>query len=196
MLIEADIYASYEDQIGNASASQLKELDGEVERLRGWGDRWSRDVKIPAHIKFGLPRLFEHKGEVVEVPVEMVYWPLEQANQHMLKYVDIRMVEAFKTVKRMGFSRPSAVLYGRLFTYLHSDKVGREYEGKLQDWGGPQLMLRRIHTTTRVAYRYEKFEKYGDRTKHKGNGDIERIYGRRQWRDELIRRGVIPRPKN
>lgn len=191
MLIEKIIYDSYKEQMGAASARQIEALEEEAQALQKWGERWSPEVKDPGHTWIDIPRFVEHNGDIVEIFLPMCIWPLEMANKHMLGYTDIRVVESFRKVKRIGFQKPSTAVYGYLFEKMHAPDMDELYAGRTQEWSGVQLILRRFHTTARVAYRYDRHEEFGKRIKVMKDGSTDIIYGRAQWREELVRRGII-----
>lgn len=192
MLVERDIQTSYEEQIAAATKDQLVLLLAEVESLRLWGERWGRDTyDAPMETK-DVPLLVESNGEIAEVVFPRAVWDLESANRVAIKHLDDRIVNAYIGMKKAGFQRPSSLLYGHMFKRLYNPK-GLEVEPTEYDvvqWRGMILVYKRLHSTCRILFRIEN-EKYCRRTIYKEDGSTEIVYGKAQWRRELVARKVI-----
>lgn len=193
MFLDNIIFKSYEDQMEKATAAMKKGLNSQVEDLRVWGERWSGDMTVPAREYMKVPVMYELGGEVTEVYEEKLWWPLQAANKNLLKHVDNRLLESFREIKRIGFKRSSSVLYGRMFVHVHSDKMEKQYYDRITEWAGVTLVLRRIRSTARVAYRYEQPDTLGRRVIEDKDGNVTIRFGKAQWRRELVQRGVIPK---
>jgi len=190
MILTKHIFDAYPELIKDASEPQLEELDAEVKSLVQWGERWSDEIEDPGYRAGYVLRVMEIDGKVCEVPVDQVVWPLEEANEKRIGHVDDRIVESFKKVKKMGFERPSIVIYCRLFFYVHRKEMDA-YADNLKKWAAIQLVLRRIESTTRVALRFDSPDKYGPKHVYLKNGDISLEYGKDPWRKELIKRRIL-----
>ena len=191
MILTKYIFDTYENLIKEASESQLEELDKEVKSLVQWGERWADEIADPPYRTGYVLKVVKIDDKVCEIPFEQIVWPLEEANKKMLGNVDDRVIESFKKVKKMKFERPSIVIYGRLFFYLHSKEIGDVYADKLKKWAGVQLVLRRIESTTRVALRFDDPDKYGPKHVYRENGEVSLEYGSAPWRKELVQRRIL-----
>lgn len=191
MILTKYIFDVYEESLKEAKESQLEELDEEVKSLVQWGERASFEVCDPGYKAGYVLRVMKIDDKVCELPVDQIVWPLEQANKKMLGKLDDRIVEAFKKVKKIGFARPSIVIYGRMFFYVHQKDVGDTYADQLKKWAGIQLVLRRIEGTTRIALRFDEPDKYGPKHVYHKNGDISLEYGKDPWREELVKRRIL-----
>jgi len=191
MILTKYMFDVYKQHVDVASESQLEELDAEMGSLQQWGERWSGEIIDPGRRYADVLRLVKMDGKVFEVPMEMDVWPLEDANKRMLGNVDDRIVDSFRKVKKMGFERPSIVIYGRLYFYLHSKEIGDTYDGRLPKWAAVQLVLRRIESTTRTALRFDNSDEYGPKLSHREDGSMLIEYGSAPWRSELVKRRIL-----
>ncbi len=190
MLIDREIYSSYEEQIESASKEQVADLDDEVGALCSWGERWSGEVTVPQYATKTVMRFYEVDSRISEIEHELFTVDVEGANRLLWSPLDDQIVRSFKTVKAIGFSRPSTVLCGRMFYRVFSEK---NIDLGPQEWCGLLLVLRRMWSTTRITIRFSNSDRFGKRTVHHKDGSVSFIYGVDQWRNMLVKRKIIPK---
>ena len=176
-----------------ASKADLKALDKEIMAMIKWGERWSVDIVDPGYEMRAVPRLMDVDGRVTEIPIDRPFWDLEKANPKLVHYVDIRIMDAFKKMKKVGFKRTSTVLYGRMLVLIHDKKNDKKYKDRGKEWAGVKLIFQRLYSTTRIACRHDNLKKFGDYVLWHKDGSVTFGYDHSIWKDELIRRGVIPK---
>jgi len=192
MLVDSEIMKSCNTQLKKASKVKLKVLDKEVKEIVQWAERWSVDIIDPGYEMKAVPRLIKVGNRITEVPVDRVYWGLEKANPKLLPYVDIRIIDAFKRLKKGGFDRTSTVLYGRMLDAIHTKENDEKYKGNGKAWAGVKLFFQRLYATTRIVCRLENLDMFGNYVLWHKDGSVTFGYDQSIWKDELIRRGVLP----
>jgi hypothetical protein len=189
MLVERDIIDSYQSQLDAATEDQKKALDLEVESLRTWGERWGRDMEdAPVALTDVMFLIALENGEIEEVSMGRVIWKLEAANRIVIKKLDDQIVGSYISMKKAGFPRPSSLLCRHMFVSLFATDQYEKYDA--DQWKGMTLVLQRLHSTCRAAFRFDN-EKYHRRVVHREDGSSDIVYGKKQWRRELVARKVI-----
>jgi hypothetical protein len=191
MLVAVYIYETSCSQIEKASKKSIEGLSDEAESLREWGERRVSDMFIPERCVAHVPRVCRVDDNVLEVMVETQVWDLEGANVGILRKLDGRIVSSYKRMKKIGFERPSSVLYHAVLKQMHSREIGCVYDGNPSLWASAFLVLQRLEGTARIAVRHEFPGRFGTRMVQQDDGVVF-YYGKDAWENELVDRQLMP----
>jgi len=193
VLVTKHIWDRYGEIYKDLSDFQKESLDKEVGSIATWAERRSVYIVGAEREKRDVHRVYEIDGEVRERLTEEMVRPLEKANIDGLKFVDRRIVDGYRILKKLDIERPSIVLFCTYFLCIHRhSKREEKYRSNIDAWWSTLLVSQRMESTCRIAVRYEHPDRFGPGIKkHKDHTSI--LYGKSTWRAELVRRGVIGR---
>lgn len=194
MLVNEYIGGVFDSVHKGLSGTQIEFIGEMCEDLRQFGERWGSDIIVPELRNMRIPFLIERDGLIIEVYMDFFGKPLEGENRRLLRYFDEKLAGTMRKLKSRNFDRISIMLFGFYHRHIYAPEIASIYDGEVEKWCGVELVLRRLRGTARAGVRYEN-EKFCDRVIEKKNGEVSIIYGKGQWRSELVRRGVIPKAK-
>jgi len=192
MLVSVYLHEFYQKFVNASSSAQKTSLDQELDSLKKWGERRSVDVKEAQIETRQVPSVYPVNGEPREVLVEKRFWPLEDANKHLLSVLDERIVASCKELKGAGIVRPTMILQEAFFLYLLTQGDEKKYVQNPKAWYGVNLVLHRLRGTARLAARFENPEMFGPRITY-GREETTIEYTKEAWRGDLARRGLVPK---
>lgn len=185
--------AEYGKSVDGLAYKVLTVIHGECQDLVLWSDRHALSMNVPDNEDVSVLRVIRNEHGPFERFVEINAWPLERGNPDLLRDLDSRIVLSYKTLKSAGVHRPSIVLFGSYFRYIHRMDFGDKCIGRPNVWASAMLVSHRLESTCRVAVRYEHTERFGPHmTVFEDSVFFD--YTNLIWMRSLEKRGVI-RPR-
>lgn len=197
MLVDMYLYEEYSEMKESIGKKGMAAINKEARALMVWGERHGPMVVNPERSLVSVKRVCDVGGErQEEILTEEMGWPIERdgGNAELVKELDVSIVSAFRAVKAAGFRRPSCSLYHAYLSMIHDAEWDARWEKSdgIKAWCGVNLVLQRLHSTARLAARYENVDKFGPMKVYKDGKVISYRYDRVVWRKELARRGLLP----
>jgi hypothetical protein len=191
MLVDIFLHESCIEMVEKSSDEMKYVLSAQIEELQLWADRRCTDVANPDRADKKIGRVVNlgsgKVGTIEEIRHE--YWDVEGANKRIWKDLDRKIVEVFKVLKLARWERPSVVLLGGYFRFIHHYDQDDKWQGNLKLWTSAMLVYQRLKSTARVLARHEHHEKFGPMKRVTEDG-VEYLYGPKPWKKELSRRGM------
>lgn len=190
MIIQEYIDREGEAQIMGIADGKSDVLYPLIESIMRWGSRRGDLIEIPEFVDEEVPRLYEHNGRPMEIMVPIRIWPLERSNSGFWGELDVQISILFRQMKGAGIHRPSIVSYCMYRDYIFLKDIADSFDGNPAGWAGANFVLQRLHSTARLAARYDRFDCFGPVVERTANGVIVHM-SRSILRPELVRRGLV-----
>ena len=196
VMVDEHIFGGYLATWKDMNEEKRRAVTDQIDGIRLWGERRGELITVPELGEEFAPRVYLVNKKPFERKTLMKVWPLEFANRAGIRVLDERVVDLFRALKGIGIKRPSILAPGVLLNRMYSRDIINGYDNNLKKWAGVNFVYQRLYGTSRIAARYDNFEKFGPVTKWKDGWIIFKM-SKESLAPELRRRGLLSkRPRS